>query len=153
MGGKNAVIVMDDANLVLAANAIAWSAFGTTGQRCTACSRVIVHEAAHDELLRLVTRVRRRSSSATGSTRRRKSDRGEREAAERVASYVEIGATEGARRVTGGERATEGALARGFFFRPTVLANVRPDMRVAQEEIFGPVLSVLKVASLRKPSG
>jgi alpha-ketoglutaric semialdehyde dehydrogenase len=151
MGGKNAVIVMDDADLVLAANAIAWSAFGTTGQRCTACSRVIVHEAAHDELLRLVTA--RAQALKLGDGLDPATEVGpvvNEKQLERVASYVEIGATEGARRVTGGERATEGALARGFFFRPTVLANVRPDMRVAQEEIFGPVLSVLKVASFEE---
>ena len=149
MGGKNAVIVLDDADLTLAANAIAWSAFGTTGQRCTACSRVIVHEAAHDELLRLV--VARAQALKLGDGLDPATEVGpvvNEKQLERVASYVKIGDGEGAHRVAGGERATEGALAKGFFFRPTVLADVKPDMRVAQEEIFGPVLSVLKVGSL-----
>jgi acyl-CoA reductase-like NAD-dependent aldehyde dehydrogenase len=146
MGGKNAVIVMEDADLVLAANAIAWSAFGTTGQRCTAASRVIVHEAAHDELVRLVTA--RAQALKLGDGLDPATEVGpvvNEKQLERVASYVAIGAGEGAERLTGGERATEGALAKGFFFRPTVLANVRADMRVAQEEIFGPVLSVIRV--------
>ena len=146
MGGKNAVIVMDDADLALATEAILWSAFGTTGQRCTACSRVLVHERVHDEL------VQRLADGARGLRLGNGLDPAaqvgplvNRGQVERVQGYVKIGLDEGAKLVAGGEPATEGALAKGHFFRPTVFAGVRPDARIAVEEIFGPVLSVVKV--------
>jgi alpha-ketoglutaric semialdehyde dehydrogenase len=146
MGGKNAVIVMDDADLALATEAILWSAFGTTGQRCTACSRVLVHERVHDEL------VQRLADGARGLRLGDGLDPAtqvgpliHRGQVERVQAYVEIGLEEGATLVAGGVPATEGALAKGCFFRPTVFAGVRPGARIAVEEIFGPVLSVVKV--------
>jgi acyl-CoA reductase-like NAD-dependent aldehyde dehydrogenase len=146
MGGKNAVIVMDDADLALATEAILWSAFGTTGQRCTACSRVLAHERVHDEL------VQRLADGAHGLKLGDGLDPAtqvgplvNRGQVARVQSYVRIGFDEGAKIVAGGVPATEGALAKGCFYRPTVFAGVRPDARIAVEEIFGPVLSVVKV--------
>jgi acyl-CoA reductase-like NAD-dependent aldehyde dehydrogenase len=146
LGGKNAVIVMDDADLALATEAILWSAFGTTGQRCTACSRVLAHERVHDEL------VQRLADGARGLRLGDGLDAAtqvgplvNRAQVERVQSYVKIGFDEGAKIVAGGVPATEGVLAKGHFYRPTVFAGVRPDARIAVEEIFGPVLSVVKV--------
>src|SRR5262249_16679031 len=138
MGGKNAVIVMDDADLDLAATAIAWSAFGTTGQRCTAASRLIVHERVHDALVAKV--VEKAKAIHVGDGLDRATGMGpvvNRRQLEKVESYVGIGRAEGAGVATGGARATAGALAQGTFFEPTVLTGVTPQMRVAQEEIFG----------------
>jgi aldehyde dehydrogenase (NAD+) len=149
MGGKNAVIVLDDADVGLAADAIAWSAFGTTGQRCTACSRVIVQSGVHDELLRRVTEkaARLRLGDGLEPTTEIGPVINKRQL-ERIDRYVKIGTGEGAKAVLGGAVAAEGPLAKGFFYPPTVLAEVRPEMRVAQEEIFGPVLSFIRVPSL-----
>ncbi len=149
MGGKNAVIVLDDADLVLAADALSWSAFGTTGQRCTACSRAIVHQKVHDELLQLV--VQRANALKLGDGLDPATQMGpvvSQKQLERVHEYVGVGQREGAKPVAGGERATGGDLARGSFYRPTVFDAVTPGMRIAQEEIFGPVLSFIRVASL-----
>ncbi len=146
LGGKNAVLVMDDANLELALDGIIWSAYGTSGQRCTACSRVIAHEAIHDELVeRLAARVK---TLRLGDGLLETTDVGpviNHGAAESIDRYVEIGKAEGAQMVVGGGIATEGDLAKGSFYRPTLFTGVRPDMRIAKEEIFGPVLSVIKV--------
>jgi aldehyde dehydrogenase (NAD+) len=146
MGGKNAVIVMDDADLALATEGILWSAFGTTGQRCTACSRVLVHERVHDELVQRLADGARGLRLGDGLDPATQVgplvNRGQ---VERVHGYVKIGLDEGARLVAGGEPAVEGALAKGHFYRPTVFADVKPDARIAVEEIFGPVLSVVKV--------
>ncbi len=149
MGGKNGVIVMDDADLTLAANAVAWGAFGTTGQRCTATSRVIVHERVHDELVKLV--VQRAQSLKVGDGLEEASEMGPLVNArqlERVTGYMKVGALEGAKVATGGARASGAGLEKGFFFQPTVLTHVERGMRVAQEEIFGPVVSFLKAKSL-----
>jgi len=146
LGGKNAIIVMDDADLDLAVNGIVWSAFGTSGQRCTAASRVIAHEKVYDALQKkLVAAVEklRLGPGWEGDT-----DIGpviNKAALEKIHSYSKIGSDEGARLLTGGEVATEGDLARGFFYRPTIFADVDPQMRVAQEEIFGPVTALIKV--------
>jgi aldehyde dehydrogenase (NAD+) len=149
MGGKNGVIVLDDADVSLAANAVAWGAFGTTGQRCTATSRVIVHERVHDELVKLV--VQRAQALRLGDGLNESVEMGplvNAKQLERVSGYMKVGAEEGAKVATGGARATGEGLERGFFFQPTVLTNVQPDMRVAQEEIFGPVVSFVRVRSL-----
>jgi aldehyde dehydrogenase (NAD+) len=151
MGGKNAVIVLDDADLSLAANAVAWGAFGTTGQRCTATSRVIVHERVHDELVKLVTQ--RAQAIKLGDGLLEGVEMGPLVNArqlERVSGYMKVGADEGARVATGGARAQGAGLDQGFFFQPTVLTDVRPDMRVAQEEIFGPVVGFVRVKSLEE---
>ena len=147
LGGKNAIVVLADADLDLATDGILWSAFGTTGQRCTAASRVIVEAPVVDELLgRLESRASRLrlGPGADPST-----DVGpliNAAAVEKVSSYVEIGRGEGDL-VIGGEPATDGDLAAGHFFRPTIFSRVRPMDRIAQEEIFGPVLSVVPVDS------
>ncbi len=149
LGGKNAIIVMDDADLDLALDGILWSAFGTTGQRCTACSRVIVQKGVHRELVdRLVTRTEK---LRLGDGLLETTDVGpviNRRALEGIQEYVSVGQSEGAALATGGRVATDGDLAKGNFYTPTVFDDVRPTMRVAQEEIFGPVLSVIEANDL-----
>ncbi len=149
MGGKNAIIVMDDADLDLAVDGIIWSAYGTTGQRCTACSRVIVHKDAKEELLhKLVEKIK---ELKLGDGLDSKVDVGpiiNSKQLESIHQYVEIGKAEGAKLLIGGEKATEGELAKGSFYKPTLFADVTPNMRIAQEEIFGPVLSVITVENL-----
>ncbi len=149
MGGKNAVIVMDDADLDLAVEGILWSAYGTTGQRCTACSRVIVHKAVRKQLVdKLVPRI---EQLRLGNGLDENVDVGpviNASQLEKIHSYTGIGKAEGATLVTGGSIAREGDLARGHFYWPTLFTGVRPEMRLAQEEIFGPTLSVIDVGSL-----
>ncbi|HLI88684.1 MAG TPA: aldehyde dehydrogenase family protein [Ktedonobacteraceae bacterium] len=151
MGGKNAVIVLDDADLDLAVEGILWSAYGTTGQRCTACSRLIVHRAVHDKLLeKLVPRI---EQLRLGNGLDESVDVGpviNARQLEKIHAYTAIGQHEGATLVTGGEIAREGDLARGHFYRPTLFKDVRPDMRIAREEIFGPTLSVIAVDSFEE---
>ncbi|MFM8567033.1 MAG: aldehyde dehydrogenase family protein [Gemmatimonadota bacterium] len=146
MGGKNAQVVLDDANLDLALDGVLWGAFGTTGQRCTATSRLILQDGIHDAFVaRLVARAQ---TLVLGDGRVAGTDVGpliHAESLAKVARYVEIGLAEGATLALGGQRATGAGLEHGFFFQPTILAGVRPSMRVAQEEIFGPVLSVIRV--------
>jgi acyl-CoA reductase-like NAD-dependent aldehyde dehydrogenase len=146
LGGKNAIVVMDDADLDLAVDGIVWSAFGTSGQRCTAASRVIVHEKVYDALQsRLVAAVEK---LRLGPGWEDDTDVGpviNESALEKIHSYSKIGADEGARLLTGGEIASEGDLARGFFYRPTIFGDVDPQMRIAQEEIFGPTTALIKV--------
>ncbi|WP_054684916.1 aldehyde dehydrogenase family protein, partial [Rhodothermus marinus] len=151
MGGKNPLIVMEDADLDLVVNGVLWGAFGTTGQRCTATSRLILHEAVHDEVVERLCEEARRLRLGDGNEEG--TDMGpliNQAALEKVQRYVEIGLKEGARLVLGGKRATGPGLDDGFFFEPTIFVDVRPEMRIAQEEIFGPVLSVLKVGSLEE---
>jgi acyl-CoA reductase-like NAD-dependent aldehyde dehydrogenase len=149
MGGKNAVIVMEDADLGLATDAIVWSAFGTTGQRCTACSRVLVHERVHDELAQRV--AARAKQLRLGDGLDPATEVGPLINAgqvQTVESYVRIGLAEGGRIEAGGERPSDAALAKGHFYRPTVFTGVAPDARIAVEEIFGPVLAMVKVRGL-----
>jgi alpha-ketoglutaric semialdehyde dehydrogenase len=145
LGGKNGVVVLRDADLDLATDGILWSAFGTTGQRCTACSRVIVEKDVVEPLLqRLEARAKR---LRLGSGLDESVDVGpliNPAAVEKVGSYVEIGRSEG-ELVLGGAPATAGDLAHGNFFEPTIFRGVAPMDRIAQEEIFGPVLSVIAV--------
>jgi len=151
MGGKNAIVVMEDADLALAADAIAWAAFGTTGQRCTAASRVIVHEQVHDRLLEAV--VKRAEALKIGDGLDDATQMGpvvNRKQLAKIESYIGVGKGEGARVATGGRVLGEGSHGKGSFFAPTVLADVKPAMRVAQEEIFGPVVAFLKVKSLEE---
>jgi len=149
LGGKNAQVVMDDANLELALDGVLWGAFGTTGQRCTATSRLILHEKIHDRFLDMLAERATRLKLGNGldesvevgpciSESQRTT----------VHSYVEIGKKEGARLVIGGEPATGGALDKGWFYKPTIFADVTPEMTIARKEIFGPVLSVLKANSI-----
>lgn len=149
MGGKNAVIVMDDANLDLAVDGILWGAFGTTGQRCTATSRVVVHKAVQAELAeRLAARA---GQLKIGNGLEAGVQVGPLVSAgqlETVHGYVEVGMTDGADLIAGGKIANQGQLAQGHFHEPTIFNNVTPAMRIAQEEIFGPVVSLLPVDSL-----
>jgi aldehyde dehydrogenase (NAD+) len=146
LGGKNGIIVMDDADLDLAVDGIVWSAFGTSGQRCTAASRVIAHEAVYDALQsKLVARV---EALRLGPGWEDDSDIGpviNKASLEKIHSYTEIGRDEGAHLLTGGEVATEGDLAKGFYYRPTIFSDVDSQMRIAQEEIFGPTTVLIKV--------
>jgi len=146
LGGKNAIIVMDDADLDLAVEGIVWSAFGTTGQRCTAASRVIVHERVAGALQSKL--VERAEKMRLGPGWEDETDVGpliNRAALEKVHSYTAVGRDEGADLLTGGEIASDGDLGKGFFYRPTVFARVDPEMRIAQEEIFGPTVSLIEV--------
>jgi aldehyde dehydrogenase (NAD+) len=145
LGGKNGVVVLADADLDLATDGILWSAFGTTGQRCTAASRVIVERPVVGPLLeRLESRAR---SLRLGSGLEESTDVGpliNAGAVDKVEGYTDIGRREG-ELVTGGGRATAGDLANGHFFEPTIFAGVKPMDRIGQEEIFGPVLSIVPV--------
>jgi len=151
MGGKNAVIVLDDADLDLAVDGILWSAYGTTGQRCTACSRVIVQSTVRNQLLeKLVPRIEK---LRLGNGLDEEVDVGpiiNAAQLEKIHSYTEIGKAEGAALVIGGSIASEGELAHGNFYRPTLFADVRPEMRLATEEIFGPTLSVIEVGTFEE---
>ncbi len=149
MGGKNAMIVMDDADLELALDGVLWGAFGTTGQRCTATSRLILHRKIHDRFLKMVCARAERLRLGPGLDDATEVGPLIHEAArKKVEHYVGVGKREGGSVETGGSVAAGGALARGWFYRPTVLAGVKPGMRVEQEEIFGPVLSVIAVDDL-----
>ncbi len=149
LGGKNAIVVLDDADVDLSIEGIVWSAFGTSGQRCTAASRVIAHKGVANEVIdKLVGRAKKMKM---GPGLDAGTDLGpvvSRAAQDKVASYMAIAEKEGAPIAAGGRIPTEGALAKGFFHEPTVLVDVKPNMRVAQEEIFGPVTAVLEVSSI-----
>ncbi len=148
MGGKNVILIMDDANLELAVEGCLWGGFGTSGQRCTAASRVVVHEGVYQRFLeQFVARAKalRVGDGIDPSTQMGPSvSRGQLDT---VTKYVEIGKQEGARLACGGRALTGGVHARGFFHEPTIFADVDPAMRVAQEEIFGPVVSVIPCKS------
>jgi alpha-ketoglutaric semialdehyde dehydrogenase len=149
MGGKNAMIVMDDADLDLALDGVLWGAFGTTGQRCTATSRLILHDKIHDRFLKMLgDRVGRLRLGPGLEDRTEVGPLIHEESRQKVDSYVGIGKKEGAAVLVGGATASGGPLDHGWFYQPTVLAGVKPGMRVEQEEIFGPVLSAIKVGSL-----
>lgn len=144
MGGKNIIIVMDDANIDLAVDGAVWGGFGTTGQRCTAASRVAVHKKVYGEFVeKLVGRVKalKVGDGLDGATEMGPSINEQQ--LKTVMKYVEIGKSEGAKLATGGRRLDSGAYARGWFHEPTVFTDCDPAMRIAQEEIFGPVVSVI----------
>lgn len=151
MGGKNAVIVMDDANLDLAVEGILWSAFGTTGQRCTACSRVIVHTDVKEALEQKLILAMRPLTIGDGLDENVKVGPVINEQAlKKIASYIEIGKQEGAQLKAGGHVLSEGEYANGYYFEPTLFTDVKADSRLAQEEIFGPVVSLIEVQSLEE---
>lgn len=146
MGGKNAQIVLDDAKLDLALDGVLWGAFGTTGQRCTATSRLILQDGIHDMFLKML--VDRAKTLKLGDGRKAGTDVGpviHAESISKVERYVEIGLSEKSELVLGGRRATGAGLGNGFFFEPTIFAGVQAGSRLEQEEIFGPVLSVIRV--------
>lgn len=149
MGGKNAVIVMDDADLNLAVESILWSAFGTAGQRCTACSRVIVHKEVRVALEEKLLSEMERITIGNGLDPIVKVGPViNKQALEKIHHYVQIGKQEGATLLTGGRMLTEAPYEKGFYYAPTLFTNVTKDMIIAQEEIFGPVLSIIEVESL-----
>ena len=149
MGGKNVIMIMDDANLELAVDGCLWGGFGTTGQRCTAASRVVVHEKVYRQFVDEF--VARAKSLVVGNGLEPGTQVGPSNSAAQLATvekYVQIGIEEGARLATGGHRLTTGGYAKGYFHEPTVFVDVKPEMRIAREEIFGPVVSVIPCASL-----
>lgn len=148
MGGKNPIIVMEDADLDLALDGILWGAFGTTGQRCTATSRLIAHRAVVEQL---ATRLTERATTLRiGNGLDESIEMGPSinlRQLETVLDYIEVGKNEGARLLCGGQRLQSGPHAHGFFIEPTIFSDVKRTMRIAQEEIFGPVLSIIPVDS------
>jgi acyl-CoA reductase-like NAD-dependent aldehyde dehydrogenase len=146
LGGKNPVIVMDDARMDLAIDGVLWGAFGTTGQRCTAASRVIVHEKVKTAFERKL--IDRASKLRVGNGLDENTDMGpviNNSQLQKIAKYVEIGKQEGAKLALGGRIIKP---LPGYFFEPTIFTEVSPTMRIAQEEIFGPVLSLISAKNL-----
>lgn len=148
-GGKNPIIIMDDANLELAVEGALWGAFGTTGQRCTAASRLIIQDGIYDVFLKSFTEKATKITIGNGlNTKNQMGPIVSTEQYEKVLSYIEIGQKEGATLHLGGNAYKEGDCAHGTFIEPTIFTNVKPDMRIAQEEIFGPVVSILRASDL-----
>ncbi len=148
LGGKNPMIVMKDANLELALDGLLWGAFGTTGQRCTATSRLIIHEDVHDEFVGMLKEAAENLKLGYGNEE--STEMGpmiNKGALDTIIDYVQIGKEEGATMICGGNVPEGESVDGGFFFEPTVFTDVTPTMRIAKEEIFGPVLVVLKIAS------
>lgn len=142
LGGKNGIIVMDDADLGLAVDGIVWGAYGTSGQRCTAASRIIAHEKISQKLERLL--ISRIAKIRVGNGLQKTTDMGpliNEGAIKKCEKYIEIGKNEGAKLAYGGKRLN----SKGYFFSPSLFTKVTSDMRIAQEEIFGPVLSMITV--------
>ncbi|WP_010302779.1 aldehyde dehydrogenase family protein [Kurthia senegalensis] len=151
LGGKNAVIVMDDADLDLAVEGIIWSAFGTAGQRCTACSRVIVHKDIEEALQQKLLSEMEKLTIGDGLDERNKVGPViNMEALYKIHSYVELAQLDGATLLTGGHILEGGDYDLGCYYAPTLFKDVRPDARLAQEEIFGPVVGLIRVGSLEE---
>jgi aldehyde dehydrogenase (NAD+) len=147
MGGKNAQIVMDDADLDLALEGALWGAFGTTGQRCTATSRLILQKGIHDRFLSLL--IDKAKALKLGDGRKEGTDVGpliHEASLAKVERYIDIGQADGADLLCGGRRGDGKGLANGNFFEPTIFGRVEAGMRIEQEEVFGPVLSVVRVS-------
>lgn len=149
MGGKNAIVIMDDADLSLALDGVLWGAFGTSGQRCTAASRVVVHEKVYDEFIGMLSKAA--AALILGNGLHKTTDVGpliNEQQYKKVLDYIQIGIDEGAKPVTGGRGGSVAGCAHGFFIEPTVFDHVTPTMRIAREEIFGPVVSIIKCSCL-----
>lgn len=145
LGGKNPIIVMDDADLDLAVDGILWGAFGTTGQRCTAASRIIVHKKVAAVLTRkLIARIKKLRVGPGNNPRTDIGPLINKAAQEKSIRYTQLGIQEGAKLLCGGKS----PIKKGFFFSPTLFTNVKPHMRIAQEEIFGPITCIIEVSSL-----
>ncbi|MEJ7618285.1 MAG: aldehyde dehydrogenase family protein [Pyrinomonadaceae bacterium] len=149
MGGKNVIIVMDDADLDLAVEGAVWGAFGTSGQRCTASSRLVVHKKVYRQFAKKL--IERAGTLKVGDGSDSRTDMGpviNADAVHKILGYIEIGEREDAAKLAaGGKRLTKGDFAHGYFIEPTVFINVEPEMRIAQEEIFGPVTTVIPADS------
>jgi alpha-ketoglutaric semialdehyde dehydrogenase len=151
MGGKNIILVMQDANLDLAIDGAIWGGFGTTGQRCTAASRIAVHKSVYGEFVsRLAVRAQKLKVGNGLDPSVEVGPLINEQQLQTVMSYVEIGKKEGAKLLTGGNRLDSGGHVRGWFYAPTVFGDCDSKMRVAQEEIFGPVVSVMPIDSLEQ---
>ncbi|MGB7728729.1 MAG: aldehyde dehydrogenase family protein [Candidatus Acidiferrum sp.] len=151
MGGKNIILVLDDANLDLAVDGAIWGGFGTTGQRCTAASRIGVHKSLYKEFIARF--VERAKQLKVGNGLDPSTDMGpviNEQQLQTVMSYVEIGKNEGAKLLTGGHRLDQGDYTKGWFHETTVFGDCEPKMRIAQEEIFGPVVSVIPIDNLEQ---
>lgn len=149
MGGKNAIIVMDDADLDLAVEGAVWGGFGTSGQRCTSSSRIVVHRKVYETFLQMFSTAA--SKLRLGNGLDKKTDVGpvvNETQMKKILDYIEIGKKEGAELVTGGGACREGECSRGYFILPTIFSGVAPGMRIAQEEIFGPVVAVIRAEDL-----
>ncbi|MDX2032425.1 MAG: aldehyde dehydrogenase family protein [Blastocatellia bacterium] len=150
MGGKNVIILMEDGDLDLAAEGAVWGAFGTSGQRCTASSRIVVHKKVYRQFVEKITERARALRIGNGLNGR--VEMGpviNQQAVDKILGYIEIGKNEdGATLHLGGRRLTKGDLKHGFFIEPTIFTDVAPKMRIAQEEIFGPVLSIIPCGGL-----
>ncbi|MFH0887951.1 MAG: aldehyde dehydrogenase family protein [Planctomycetota bacterium] len=150
MGGKNAIMVMDDANIDLAVDGAIWGGFGTTGQRCTAASRIIVHKKVLKEFTRKF--VARAKALKVGDGLNPTTEMGpsvNEDQLNTVMNYVKIGKAEGAKLLAGGNCLILGSYKYGFFHEPTIFGDVHPKMRVAQEEIFGPIVSIIPCDNLQ----
>ena len=151
MGGKNIILVMEDANLDLAIDGAIWGGFGTTGQRCTAASRIGVHKSVYGEFVsRFAARAQKLKVGNGLDPSVEVGPLINEPQLQTVMSYVEIAKKEGAKLLTGGNRLDSGEHARGWFYAPTVFGDCDPKMRVTQEEIFGPVVSVIPIDSLEQ---
>lgn len=152
MGGKNVIIVMDDADVDNAIEGTVWGAFGTSGQRCTASSRVVVHKKVYRQFAKKL--VERAKALRVGNGADPRTEMGpviNEEAVKKILGYVKIGQREdGAELACGGHRLSKGDYAHGYYIEPTVFTEVSPRMRIAQEEIFGPVTSVIPSGSLEE---
>jgi aldehyde dehydrogenase (NAD+) len=154
MGGKNIIMVMEDANLDLAVDGAVWGGFGTTGQRCTASSRVAVHEHVYKAFVeKFVARARALKVGDGLDPTVRVGPLINQNQLETVQEYVTIGQSEGAKLLCGGERLTGGEFEHGWFYSPTVFGECDPNMRICQEEIFGPVVSIIPCKSLEEAIG
>jgi alpha-ketoglutaric semialdehyde dehydrogenase len=145
LGSKNVLIIMPDANMDLAVESAAWGAFATSGQRCTATSRLVVHDAAKEEFTeRLLERVRGMKVGSGLDPEVELAPVINEQQKDRVLEYIRIGQEEGAKVLTGGEELTGDGYEHGYFVAPTVFDEMTPDMRIAREEIFGPVTGIIR---------
>jgi len=145
LGGKNAIIILEDANIDLAVDGVLWGAFGTSGQRCTASSRVIIHDKVYDQVAeKLVGRLKKFKVGNGADESVQMGPQVNKDQLETTKKYVDIGKKEGAKVLIGGSALSSGDYAYGHFHEPTVLGDCDPKMRVAQEEIFGPVTSLIR---------
>jgi aldehyde dehydrogenase (NAD+) len=150
MGGKNAIIVMDDANLDLAIEGSVWGGFGTSGQRCTGASRIVIHKEKYEEFSKKF--IDAASHLRLGNGLKKETDVGpiiNESQFRKILKYVDIGKAEGAKLLLGGKAYNKGGCAKGYFIEPTIFGEVTPGMRIAQEEIFGPIVSLMRAEDLQ----